>query len=342
MLETGGTLMIRYHRLAVVACFCLCAPVIARFSFADYIGAMPGSFTGEIRRIADNGVTLPTSFVANVPQSIKNQTETIVESMTVTPDLNKVYSLTNTLGFANYVLAWDTATSQFRQSDTFSPTGVGDDYVNNARTPVIVGNELFVTSFIGQNFSGDRQVKRYSLTTHTLLETIDPLVPQPITDIALSASGTTLYVAGTSGIYRYTKLGLYENGLATLLIPGVDGNIAFGPDSRLYVRNSANGDIERYTTAGAFVDTFLSHNVYPSLTTIQFGVDGNLHAYQFVGGSSQILKFNPTTGSLLSSTPAPYNLSSHITYIPAPEPSGFALFAIGVALAASQRSTNRR
>jgi hypothetical protein len=334
--------MIRYYRLARVACLTLCALLTAQSSFADYIGGI-GTSTGEILRIADNGTTLPTSFVANVPQSIKNQTETIVESMTITPDLKKAYSFTNTLGFANYVLAWDTNTSQFRQTDTFSPTGVGDDYVNNARMPVIVGNEIFVTSFIGQNFSGNRQVKRYSLTSHSLLETIDPLVPQAVDDIALNSSGSSLYVAGTSGIYRYTKsAGVYENGLATLLIPGVDGNIAFGPDSRLYVRNFANGDIQRYTTSGAFIDTFISHNDYPNLNTIQFGVDGNLHAYQFTRGPSQIRKFDPTTGSLLSSTPAPFNGDSRITYIPAPEPSGLTLVAIGLAFAASHRRANRR
>jgi hypothetical protein len=334
--------MIRSYSLASVACFTLCTVFTTQFSFADYIGGI-GSSTGDILRIADNGTTLPTSFVANVPQSIRNQTETIVDSMTVTPDLNKVYSFTNTLGLANYVLAWDTSTSQFRQSDTFSPTGVGDDYVNNARMPVIVGNEIFVTSFIGQNFSGNRQVKRYSLTSHSLLETIDPLVPQALDDIALNGSGTTLYVAGTSGIYRYTKsAGVYENGAATLLIPGVDGNIAFGPDNRLYIRNSANGDIQRYTTSGAFVDTFVSHNNYPNLNTIQFGVDGNLHAYQFTPGSSQIRKFDPTTGSLLSSTPAPFNSNGRITYVPAPEPAGLALVAIGAAFVASRRRANRR
>jgi hypothetical protein len=334
--------MIRYYRLACIAGLTLCALLTAQLSFADYIGGI-GTSTGEILRIADNGTTLPTSFVANVPQSIRNQTETVVESMTVSPDLKKVYSFTNTLGLANYVLAWDTNTSQFRQTDTFSPTGAGDDYVNNARLPFIVGNEIFVTSFIGQNFSGNRQVKRYNLTTHSLLETIDPLVPQAIADIALNSSGTSLYVAGTSGIYRYTKsAGNYENGLATLLIPGIDGNIAFGPDSRLYVRNFANGDIERYTTSGTFIDTFISHNDYPSLDTIQFGVDGNLHAYQFTRGLSQIRKFDPTTGSLLSSTPAPYNGGTRITYIPAPEPAGLALVAFGLAFVASHRRANRR
>lgn len=335
--------MTRCYRPACVACLTLCTLLTAQSAFADYIGAVASAFTGDIRRIADNGTTLPTSFIANVPQSIKDQTETIVESIAVTPDLKKVYTFTNTLGFANYILAWDTDTSQFRQSDTFSPTGASDDYVNNARSPVIVGNEIFVTSFIGMNFSGNRQVKRYNLTTHSLLETIDPLLPQAIDDIALNVSGTTLYVAATTGIYRYTKTaGVYENGLATLLIPGVGGNIAFGPDSRLYVRNSANGDIQRYTTSGIFVDTFISHNDYPNLSTIQFGVDGNLHAYQFIPGSTKIRKFDPTTGSLLSSTSAPFNNNSRVTYIPSPEPSGFALVAIGVAFMASHRRTNRR
>src|SRR5262249_9398060 len=158
-------------------------------------------------------------------------------ALTLTPDLQKVYSFTNTLGFANYVLAWDTATNAFRSSDTFSPSGVGDNYVNNADAPIIVGNEVFVTSFIGMNFSGNRQVKRYNLTTHALLQTIDPLTPQSLNDIALNASGSLLYVAGTSGIYFYDKVGgNYQSTVKSLLLPGVTGNIAVGPDNRLYVR----------------------------------------------------------------------------------------------------------
>jgi WD40 repeat protein len=332
------------NRLARVACLPLYAFLTAQCSFADYIG-WDFSIVGDIRRITDSGVIVPTNFVGNVPQPVRNQIETVVETFAVTPDLQKVYSFTNTLGDAS-VLAWDTATSAYRSSDSFSPSGVGDDYVDNARQPVIVGNEVFVTSFI--HGSQNRQVKRYNLTSHALLETIDPLVPQGIDDIALNASGSSLYVAGTTGIYRYTKLGsTYENLLATLAVPGVDGNIAFGPDNRLYVRNFANGDVQRYTSAGVFIDTFLSHNDYPNLGTIQFGVDGNLHVYQFLNGgtNNQIRKFNPSTGSLLSSTPAGpidnFNNQGRITYIPVPEPAGFALIGMGSVFIARLQRMNR-
>src|SRR5262249_24382764 len=144
-----------------------------------------------------------------------------------------------------------------------------------------------------------------------------------------------LYVAGTSGIYRYTKLAgfpvsTYENALTTLVIPGVDGNIAYGPDNLVYVRNFANGDIQRYTAAGTFLDTFISHNTYPGLGTIQFGVDGNLVAYQTLGSGNQIRKFDPLTGTLLLSTPAGFainnfNNQGRVFYVPVPEPAGCAL-----------------
>jgi hypothetical protein len=323
-------LMIRNYGWSRIACLSLCALLTARLSFADYIGWQFSS-VGDIRRVTDTGAAVPTSFAANVPPAIKANIETVVETFCATPDLQKVYSFTNTLGEANYILAWDTATSAFRASDTFSPTEVGNDYVDNARQPVIVGNEIFVTSFI--HSSSNRQVKRYNLTTHSLVETIDPLVPQTLDDIALTPSGNLLYAAGTSGIYRYTKVfGNYQSALTSLIVPGVDGNIAYAPDNLLYVRNFANGDIQRYTATGAFLDTFISHNVYPGLGTIQFGVDGNLIAYQTLGTGNQIRKFDPLTGTLLLSTPATaainnFNNQGRLFYIPVPEPGAFVLLS---------------
>jgi hypothetical protein len=334
----GGTLMTCFKRFACAACLALCALLVPQSSFADYIGLVSSpSFTGAVYRITDTGTVVPTNYAGTIPQTIKDQTETYFAALTLTPNLQKVYSFTNTLGFANYVLAWDTATNAFRLSDTFSPGGVGDNYVNNAGAPIILGNEVFVTSFIGMNFSGNRQVKRYDLTTHALLQTIDPLTPQSLNDIALNASGSLLYVAGTSGIYLYDRIsGVYQSTVKSLLLPGVTGNIAVGPDNRLYVRSFATGDVLRYSLSGSFEDTFLSHNDYPNLGTIQFGVDGNLHAFQTAGGGNLIRKFNPSTGALLSSTPAGFMANGRITYLPVPEPACISLFAIFAAAIASR------
>jgi hypothetical protein len=336
-------LMICFKR-ACVACLTLCSVLVAQFCLADYLGSNPAGgptgITGNVYRYTDSGATVPNSFLANVPQSVKDQTETIFESTATTPNRAKLYSFTNTLGRANYVLAFDISTNQYLAADSFKPSGVGEDYVDNARQPFIVGNEIFVSSFINFATGSNRQVKRFSLTSHSLLETIDPPTAQSLNDIALNSSGSSLFVAGTAGIFRYTKLGgTYENGLTTLIIPGVTGYIAFGPDSQLYVRNSANGDVERYTTSGAFVDTFLSHLTYPNLGTLQFDLNGNLDV--FPSGASPIRKFNAVTGSLLLSTSAGLISTGRITYLPVPEPAGCGLIAIGIAFVAGRRGNRR-
>src|SRR4051812_47888716 len=96
-------LMIRYYRFARVACFSLCAILIAQSTLADYIGRDPSIIPGGTKRVRDNG-TLAFFYDGGLPQSIRDQIETYGEAHAVSPDLTKVYDFVNTLGFSNYVI----------------------------------------------------------------------------------------------------------------------------------------------------------------------------------------------------------------------------------------------
>jgi hypothetical protein len=269
------------------------------------------------------------------------------QDVVLTPDLKIVYGLPNTLGAANVILAWDTDTGQRRPADDLNQGAVPyDQYIitgGGHTQPIIRNNELFAISPIytsaGQN-NNSWQVKRLSFATDSLIETINPPTAQVLADIALSTSGTTLYAAGTSGIYKYLRAsGNFHTIPPELLIPGVDGNLALGL-GLLYVRNFANGDVERYDSAlGDYIDTIISHTAYPNLGTIQFGIDGNLHVYQG-GASPKILKFNSITGGFLSSTPNSQLENSRIFYV-VPEPSAAMLLSLGIAASVGRDARKR-
>ena len=353
---------------------CICAALAAAFvfigvqcSFADYIGTSYGiggkPGTGGPTRIRDNGTVVSTNYTSTVPLSIQNALETYDAGVALTPDLAKLYTLVNTLGFSNYVIAADTSTGQFRAADTFAlsqqfpPLSGDNNYigVSGIVQPLIAGDELFTLS--RANFPGggpeNWQIKRFDLATHALLEVINPPTTQHLQDIAVDPLTSRLYASGTAGIYSFNRtfsftppssFGFVYGTTPQLLIPGVSGNLAIGP-GLLYVKNSANGDIQRYTTSGAFIDTFISHNAYPNLGTIQFGVDGNLHVYQ--GGSgfppaSNILKFSGINGNLLSSTPNSYLTNQRITFVPVPEPASWLVLVIGAAVCSCSRRTTAR
>jgi hypothetical protein len=325
----------------VCSCFALGVLVSPNSSFADYIGA-----GGIPVRIHDDGTTAPPSYDSFFFPLVEEP----ADSVALTDNQQKVYGLANTLGFANYVLVWDANTGQRLPADflalgpnTLPPSD--NNYIGTwlgHNQPLIRGSQLFALSPVypgGYTETNNWQIKRFNINSHSLVEVINPPTTQHLDDIALDSSGLSLYAAGTSGLYRYTYdiiSGSYGAVPPVLLIPGVDGNIAVGPTGLIYVRNFANGDVQRYTAAGTFLDTFISHTTYPNLGTIQFGTDGNLHAYQ--GGSpSKILKFTALTGSLLSSTPNSLN-NGRITYL-VPEPQNGMLLCVGSALLLTRRRT---
>jgi hypothetical protein len=354
--------MIRYKSLVRVTCLTLFSLLIPQFSLADYIGRDPSIFPGGTKRVHDNG-TLAFFYDAGLPQSIRDHIETYGEAHAATPDLTKVYDFVNTLGFSNYVIGSRADTGQYLPANTFAtihptPQIGGENYINQARQPLITNsNELFVLSQIpftqiGQDYW---QIKHYDLATNTFVESINPPSPRRIDDIAFHEFGLLglgglldqIFFSTPTGIFKATRptptlvsqnfLPLSQ--VATPLVPGVNGNIAIGPDSLLYVRNFANGDVQRYnSTTGAFIDTFISHVSFPTLGTIQFGIDGNLHVY---GGAGDILKFSASTGALLATTHTNL-LNGRITFVPVPEPAGVLLALAGAAFFVGRRSKNPR
>jgi hypothetical protein len=346
--------MIRYYRLARVACLTLFSLLIPQFSLADYIGRDPSIIPGGTKRVRDNG-TLAFFYDGGLPQSIRDQIETYGEAHAVSPDLTKVYDFVNTLGFSNFVIGSNIDTGQYSAANTFStylccsfpePSPNGS-YIFNAKQPLIHANDLYVISgeklANGSYTTASSQIKHYNLTTNTFVDSIVPTAHELIDDIAWRPSGastsvTNLFTSSQSGIsHAVTFAG--QTILSTPIIPGARGNLAIGTDDRLYVRNFANGDVERYNpTTGAFIDAFISHTNYPNLGTIQFGVDGNLHAY---GGAGDILKFSASTGALLTTTHTNL-INGRITYVPVPEPAGVMLALAGAVLLVGRRGKNSR
>jgi hypothetical protein len=343
--------MIRNNLWARIFFLALCTVNFPRFSLADYI---VGTYTyyGGVYRINDFGGTM-TDYIAPLPQSLKQDIEAYGAGVAVTPDRSKVYSLVNSLGFSNYVLASNVSTGQYLSSDTLTPSSnysnLGPDYLNQAKEPLLTSSELFVLSELYESGPGNHwQVKRFNLSTHALLQTIDPPTPQHIEDIALNPTASRLYVASADGIYSYSKSGSNYSTSPTLIVPGVDGKLAYGPDGQLYVKNLANGDVQRFTTVGAFVDTFISHVAFPNLGTMEFGADGNLHIFQDIVSSDydRILTFG-SNGALLYSTQtyAPYGGPfTSFTYLPAlaPEPCGLAMLCTAAAACVTVRRPKRR
>jgi hypothetical protein len=325
-----------------------CVALGNSYCHADYIGRFPTASTQslpfQVSRIHDDGTPTNIDYASSIPTSVKMNIETYGEATAVTSDLKKVYQFVNTLGYSNYIIASDANTGQYLPNDTIA---LGNQFpsnapqiINQARQPLVAGNnELFVLSQIPpqQAAQNSWQIKHFDLTTKNFIESIDPPTPQKIDDVAFRGFGAPLgfgdqlYFSTPSGIYVETRSNLSGTfGSLSSFIPplvaGVDGNIAIGPDNRLYVRNFANGDVQRYSLTGQFIDTFISHTSFPDLGTIQFGVDGNLHVYQgVIGGSlnvtSHILKFSPLSGSLLASTPNTRIYPGRVTFVPVPEPT---------------------
>jgi hypothetical protein len=183
------------------------------------------------------------------------------------------------------------------------------------------------------------QIKRFNLTTNEYVETIDPPTPQAILDFGFGPENR-LYMAAVSGIFVYQETATgYELVSPAPLVGSLTGKLTFGPDGLLYLINPGNNNLERYTAAGSYVDTFVS--AVGGSSSIQFGVDGNIH---ILAGTSTIKKFDGGTGALLATTdfagsdPFWQNAAfGRITYLPVPEPSALLLAASTAALVGVRR-----
>jgi len=314
-------------------------------SRADYI--IDGGFTGT-NRVRDDGTVVGQYFP---PPAARALVETADGGHVVTPDLSTVYQFTNSLGHSTHIFAYDVA-SRVYQPDKLLHSGFhfpgGDEnfiihpYMSLIRTNDPLGKgDLFTISGNTGFLDSKPQIKRYNRGTDSYVETIDPPTDQSILDFGFGPDNR-LYMAGQNGIFVYTESATgFDLVSPTPLLGTLTGKLTFGADGRLYLLNSANGNVERYTVGGAFVDTFVPAVGGYINGSIQFGVDGNLHV---LTSPIQIRRFAGATGSPLGTTTfeevSPsfqYGASGRIFYLSIPEPNSLLLAVVGAALVLLRR-----
>jgi hypothetical protein len=107
------------------------------------------------------------------------------------------------------------------------------------------------------------QIKHFNRATDTFVESINPPTAQGIHDFAFGPDNR-LYMAAQNGLFVYQES---SSGFSlvspTPLIGSLTARFTFGPDGLLYLLNPNTDSVERYTTAGAFVDTFIGSAAIP-------------------------------------------------------------------------------
>lgn len=293
----------------------------------------------------------------NPPPDVYAMVEARGTDVAVTPDLQTVYEFTNSRGSSLKIFAYDQVGLSYLpdkslHSGLYQP-GLGiDDFILNARMSMVrpvdpsgKGDLYSISGSLQFQPGITPQIKRYNRATDSYVETIDPPNPQPIYDFGFGPDHR-LYMAARDGIFVYEELATgFHLVSPTPLLGSLTGKLTFGPDGRMYLVNAAAGAIQRYTTDGSFVDNFSSLSIAgpDSLTSLQFGVDGNLHVLVH---NRRIDRFNGMTGTLLGSTISLgtpdyfFNAIGRITYLPIPEPDSLLLAAFGMALAVERHRRN--
>lgn len=340
--------MTQYLRV-VQAATCLVAVCFGSRSVqADYV-VSGGDRTFRVR---DNGEIV--GFYHPAPEDVL---ETYGEDYAVTPDLQTVYQFSNALGYSATIYAFDTLSREYQPDENlhsgFPP--VSENFIQNAKQglirsvdPLGAGDLFVLSGWLGGGFNP--QIKRYDRETDSYVESIESPTADGILDFTFGPDNR-LYMAADEGIFIYQESATgFDLVSPTPLIGSLTGAIAFGPDGNLYLRRIDTGNVERYTSAGAFVDTFIPAASIPGLSTvdyhgfpmsIQFGVDGNMH---LLASDTLIGKYSGANGSLLSLTDFGGNSSysfawGRVTYLPVPEPSSLLLACLtSGCLAASRRS----
>jgi hypothetical protein len=333
------------------AIFCV-SLIAAAFSLtasasADYI--VSGYPSGTIR-VNDQGSLLGSYY----PNPWPHMGVDVGVSVAVSPDLTTVYQFTNSLGSSSaYVYDLEsgaylpdkefigeglfrTSMPLLRQSDPF---GKGDMFTIAATAALNIGDLTGV-------------IKRYNRSArfhNTYVDTIAPPTSQRVYDFAFGL-GNRLYMAAQQGIFVYQESATGFDLLSPApLLGGLTGKLTVGPDGHIYVVNSAAGAIQRYGTDGSFIDNFIPIAIdgpETPWTSIQFGVDGNIHV---LVKFNSINKYHGTTGAFLSTLELPvlgptyaYSANGRVTYVPVPEPSAIMLAAFGILLALIRPRGSRR
>ncbi len=123
------------------------------------------------------------------------------------------------------------------------------------------------------------------------------LVPALGAQAALLVSNTR----GDNVVMIDDKTGAYLGDFITAGSGGLTDpdDVTIGPDGKVYVSSGGNttGSILRYSSSGAFIDTFTTGSGLKRPYGNAFGPDGNLYVASF--RSDQILRYNGSTGAFI-------------------------------------------
>ncbi len=337
----------RTRRFLIVAIVLFVETKAHSSAHADYIVKLAPY--GNIRRIMDSGTT--SRVYVPPPGSLY---EFDAQDYAVTPDFSTIYDFPFAQGFSDLVYAFDATTGQPLLDKYLNPDSTinpDQNFIYRPRQALIWPNallpagDLCVISGADQSrldaASTNDVIKRFTRSPSNPLgnphiETILPPFRENIYDFAFGPE-SDLYISTPSGVFRYSPNSTSPQPFPQsqnwqTILPGTSGMIAFDPDGRLHVRNSVTGNIDRYTTTGDLIDTFVSNALVSGSQSIQFGVDGNLHVNTILPGGgfppiAAIAKFDGVSGALLSMTPLAgyFSAVGRITYVPVPEPSSVPL-----------------
>jgi WD40 repeat protein len=229
----------------------------------------------------------------------------------------------------------------------FIPTGSGAAALFSPSSLLFAPNgDLYVANFGVGNQS---YINSYNATTGAFISQLIGPTAVPTggsgsglddpNGMALSPNGTLLYIADSVNgvdVFNLNTLAfsvLVPLGSGPSLPADLSGpsGIAVGPNGDLYVADAANGGVvDVFDPSGNFLGVFGATNSLVQPIDLVFGPDGNL----YVTDASGVEEFNGKTGASMGTFIA-YNGSDMVNpqYLaftsPVPEPSTFALAAIG-------------
>ena len=247
---------------------------------------------------ADQAFAYVTVNIDNVVQVVDTRTNGVVQTVTgltgprgvaVSPDGSRVYVANNT-GGTNTVSAYsaDPLTGQLTALATIS-TGV-----NTQPRRVVVspdGSRLYIAN--QGNLGANGSISVVDTSTNTIVATV--ATGGQLTDIAVNAAGTRVYVVSTTN-QMFVVDTATNTVVATVATGGDARGVVVHPDgTRVYVTNQNTNTINQFDAA-----TNASLGVVPSLGTTPFGVvvsPNGTSVYTANNISSNVSMFSVTAGT---------------------------------------------